>query len=88
MILLRESRRQARHSEVVLFSPPARLTPPPPQASGWALLSWKQCLPWVQRKCRAQLVVLLMGAMGERASCKHLERPQVCLPKERGSIMY
>ena len=82
MILLRKSRRQGRHSEVILSSPPALLRP---SLHGlWPLPVVFGAMQFPKR--RAQLAVLPTEGAEDPASCKHLEHPQVCLPKERGSI--
>lgn len=63
MTLLRESRRQARHSEAVLSSPPGLLRPSLPASAG-SLLPLEQCRSPSTEEVRAQLVVVLMREAG------------------------
>lgn len=88
MILLRESRRQARHSEAILSSPPALLRPSLPGLLLLPVVLGAVRVPESQWKWGAQLEVVLMEERkrDDGASCIHLECPQVCLPKERGRI--
>ena len=77
MILPGEKQKEGRHSEVILCSPSVQLRPPLP-CSLWSL---EQC----GSQQKAQLVMLPIEGGDDPASFRHLEHPQVCLPKERRS---